>query len=224
MHPDLDDAALWLRVRADDEAAFATLFARYHPRVLQAVAGMLADVAGADVPAVAADVLHTAWRRRSAVVVDAALWPWLRAVAVRLCANERRRCLRRRRLAARLATLDAGDLVEADHADGVAGHLALAEALTRLRPGDADVARLALMEDLTTSQVAARLRLPLGTVKSRLHRVRIVLRRHLGPTPRGRPAGPADAGTDADRTSTPPDPPTCDAGPMDAGPGTDGTR
>jgi hypothetical protein len=189
VHPDLDDAALWLRVRADDEAAFATLFARYHPRVLQAVAGMLADVPGADVRA-----------------------------------NERRRCLRRRRLTARLATLDAGDLVEADHADGVAGHLALVEALTRLRPGDADVARLALMEDLTTSQVAARLRLPLGTVKSRLHRVRIVLRRHLGPTPRGRPAAPVDAGTDADRTSTPPDPPTCDAGPMDAGPGTDGTR
>ena len=53
------------------------------------------------------------------------------------------------------------------------------QALGLLQPHDRDIVRLRYAEDLTQEQVAARLDLPAGTVKVRLHRARERLRKGL---------------------------------------------
>ncbi|WP_418275312.1 sigma factor-like helix-turn-helix DNA-binding protein [Isoptericola jiangsuensis] len=207
MHPEASDAALWVQVRADDEGAFAVVFDRYHLRVQHTVARALSDVPSADVHAVAAEVFHTAWQRRSGVEVTTSVWPWLRAVTTRLCANERRRCLRQDRLSARAQHTGPADLVEPDHAADVALRVALTTALSRLGSAEAAVAELSIVHDLSDAQVAARLDVPVGTVKSRLHRARRQLRLHLGPDAaapvRGRPTRTDVAGTPGTATPGP---------------------
>jgi RNA polymerase sigma factor (sigma-70 family) len=180
MRAETTDPDLWARVRADDEQAFAVLFGRYHGRALRWVTGQLRGVSRADPTAVVADVFHTLWRRRRAVHVETTAWPWLRAVATRLCANERRRCLRQDHLLHRAAlTTRPEALVAVDHAPSVADRIALADALALLGPLESQVAQLALVDDLPDVEVALRLHVPVGTVKSRLHRARRELRRHL---------------------------------------------
>ncbi|GAA1978996.1 sigma-70 family RNA polymerase sigma factor [Isoptericola halotolerans] len=179
------DPELWARVRTDDEQAFAALFTRYHHRVLHCVTGQLRGVARADPSAVAGDVFHTVWRRRRTARVETTAWPWLRSVATRLCANERRRCLRQDRLLHRVTTAAGpGATVDPDHAPAVADRLAIAAALATLGPVERQVAHLALVDDLPAAEVALRLRVPVGTVKSRLHRARRDLGRHLRHAPR----------------------------------------
>ncbi|WP_407319639.1 RNA polymerase sigma factor [Isoptericola halotolerans] len=180
MRSEATDPELWARVRTDDEQAFAALFGRYHRRVLRWVTAQLRGVASADPTAVVGDVFHTFWRRRRAVHVETTAWPWLRAVATRLCANERRRCLRQDRLLHRTAATAAPEtLIAPDHAASVADRIALGDALALLGPLERQVARLALVDDLPDAEVALRLHVPVGTVKSRLHRARRELRRHL---------------------------------------------
>lgn len=180
MRADTPDPELWARVRGGDQQAFALIFRRYHEQVLRSVAAHLRGVARADPATVAADVFTTLWRRRTTVHIETTAWPWLRAVTARLCANERRRCLRQDRLLAHAASALTPDAhVEPDHAHGVADRLALVDALALLGPVEGQVARLALVDDLPATEVAAALQVPVGTVKSRLHRARRELRRHL---------------------------------------------
>lgn len=180
MRSDATDPELWARVRVDDEQAFAVLFTRYHRRVLRWVTGQLRGVPRADPTVVVGDVFHTFWRRRRAVVVETTAWPWLRAASARLCANERRRCLRQDHLLHRTAVAARPEtLVAPDHAASVADRIALTDALALLGPLESQVAQLALVDDLPHVEVALRLHVPVGTVRSRLHRARRELRRHL---------------------------------------------
>ena len=55
-------------------------------------------------------------------------------------------------------------------------------ALAALNPGDRDVLQLVAQEELTYEQVAAALDIPVGTVRSRLHRARVTIRAALGGT------------------------------------------
>jgi RNA polymerase sigma-70 factor (ECF subfamily) len=54
--------------------------------------------------------------------------------------------------------------------------VATAQALSKLRPEERTLIHLRYVEDLTQGEVAARLGVPEGTVKVRLHRVRARLR------------------------------------------------
>lgn len=71
-------------------------------------------------------------------------------------------------------------LVESDEADEAATRLDLAAALAALGPADRSLVQLLYVEDRPVAEVAARLRLAEGTVKSRAHRVRRLLRAALG--------------------------------------------
>lgn len=175
------DAALWLEAVSGTERAFITIFDRYRTRIFRAAYSRVANVADAE--EVVAIVFLEAWRLRERVrVVDGSLLPWLLAVTSNVAANLVRS---RRRYSRMLAQLPAPSRQE-DHAMYVEERLdrqplrhALADALGRLSPGDRAVAELCLIEELPLSSVAAALELPIGTVKSRLHRARNQLRTAL---------------------------------------------
>jgi RNA polymerase sigma-70 factor (ECF subfamily) len=59
----------------------------------------------------------------------------------------------------------------------------LAGALARLRTGDRDVLLLIAWADLTYEEVGESLGIPVGTVRSRLHRARAQVRQSLGTHP-----------------------------------------
>ncbi len=61
----------------------------------------------------------------------------------------------------------------------VADAMAVRSALTHLTPGQRELVRLAYFEHLTQQEIATRLGLPLGTVKSRTFEALRVLRRAL---------------------------------------------
>src|SRR5437879_11341 len=58
----------------------------------------------------------------------------------------------------------------------------LAAVLAELRPRDREILLLHAWAELSDREIAAALALPVGTVKSRLHRTRERVRNRLGPT------------------------------------------
>jgi len=67
-----------------------------------------------------------------------------------------------------------------DRVEARAWQRELATALAELRPRDREILLLRAWADLGDAEIAAALSLPIGTVKSRLHRTREQLRNRLG--------------------------------------------
>lgn len=92
---------------------------------------------------------------------------WIYAIATRRCADSIRSAARRRKLAAAADPGEPGDVrSDADNA------LDLAGAITRLPADQRAMVSLFYGEDLSVEEIAAALRVPEGTVKSRLHAAR----------------------------------------------------
>ncbi len=89
------------------------------------------------------------------------------------------------------------DRVDADRA--VAG---LASALRTMSRGQRDVLLLHAWADLTYEQIAEALRLPVGTVRSRLNRARAALRSHHR-DPQAPDVGPSGPSSMNDPTTAP---------------------
>lgn len=146
----------------DDEVA--ALYARTCPRLI----GLLTCIAGSrsDAEEIAQDAfvkLLGRWRQVSTYDDPEA---WVRAVAVRMMISR----LRRRRVAwLGLVRLAGGP---ADHPPPSPNSVAVAAALRTLPPAQRAVMVLHYAFDLPVEQVAAELKVPVGTVKSRLSRAR----------------------------------------------------
>jgi RNA polymerase sigma-70 factor (ECF subfamily) len=125
-----------------------------------------------------------AWRHRDRVVLtEATALPWLLGVAFNLSRNASRS---QRRFQAAVARLPRDD-VSADHADAVAERLddqrrvrEALEAVGRLSDDERAVIALVALGDLTYEEAALALRVPVGTVRSRLFRARRRLARVSG--------------------------------------------
>jgi RNA polymerase sigma factor (sigma-70 family) len=121
------------------------------------------------------------WRSRHRVLeLDESLLPWLYGVATNVCRNHQRS--QRRRTSA-LNRLQLADLdPERDTEDVIAeldADRRLGRALDRLRTfpqADQDVFVLVCWEELSYAEAAQALDIPIGTVRSRLARVRRLLR------------------------------------------------
>jgi RNA polymerase sigma factor (sigma-70 family) len=169
------DAELWLSCRRGGLDALGQLFERHHSRVyrycLRRV--FVAD----DAEDCLSDTYLEAWRaRRSFEVRDSAL-PVLLAVAKRVVQKRQRSDVRRQRLAQRHAGLrppEVGDVAgDVEQALITAERLAwLAEATRSLAEADRDVYDLVINAEMSHEDAARILSIPVGTVKSRLHRVR----------------------------------------------------
>ena len=127
-----------------------------------------------------ADTFTIAWRRLDEVPDVEAARPWLYGVARRVLANQRRGNQRRADLWDRVrshrpASADVeGDVVAADER-----RIVLA-ALSRLRPVDQEILRLAVWEELAHRQIAGVVGCSEASVAVRLHRARLRLAQEIG--------------------------------------------
>ncbi|MGZ5128465.1 MAG: RNA polymerase sigma factor [Actinomycetota bacterium] len=184
------DDLLLRRARDGDTAAFGELVERHQSRIYAVCLRILADPEEAR--DAAQDAFITAFRKLAQFRGDAAFTTWLHRIAVNACYDELRRAKRR----PMLHTVTAADddrapepgPPSADHADEIAGTLDVTKALAAI-PDDFRIALvLADVEDLPYDEIARVLEVPVGTVKSRVHRGRIALAKELTgepPTARG---------------------------------------
>jgi RNA polymerase sigma-70 factor (ECF subfamily) len=178
----LDDEALIVASVAEP-ARFGELFDRHADEIYRFVARRL----GADVAAdLVADVFLIAFRRRARFDPARALArPWLYGIAVNVIRGHRRAETRRLRALARAPRTSAvtdGEPFEERVAERVSAQRLgpdLARALGRLSEGERDLLLLVAWGDLSFDQAAAALGIPPGTARSRLHRLRAKLRKHL---------------------------------------------
>ena len=179
----LSDAELLARfLRTEDlassEAAFAALVERHGPMVLGVCRRMLGDYHAA------ADAFQAVFLvlagKASRVRVDDTLARWLHGVSVRVSLQARAVARAER---ARVRSLEGLDPIDASAPADPEGRrelrAAIDEEIARLPARYRSAVVLCYLEGLTPEQAARRLRCPVGTVQSRLHRARERLRRAL---------------------------------------------
>ena len=171
--------------RTDAEAIAASLtrpeeFGALFDRHYAAVARYLRRRVGIQLADdLAAETFAEAFRGRASydgVHRDAA--PWLYGIAANRMRSHRRAEVRQLRAYAR----SGADPVAAPDCAPEPGEPALAAALASLRPQEREVVALYALADLSYEEIARALRVPVGTVRSRLSRARAHLRRALGAT------------------------------------------
>lgn len=129
----------------------------------------------------ASTVFLEVWKaRRRAVEVNGSVLPWVYGVATNVCRNYVRS---QRRRSTAMARLHLTDLAAASFDDEVVGQLAdaqrlrrLLERLAELPQRDQDVFFLIGWEELSYAETAQALGIAIGTVRSRLARVRRILK------------------------------------------------
>jgi RNA polymerase sigma factor (sigma-70 family) len=162
--------------------AFRDIFMRHFAAVHRYVQGQAGRSAADDLTA---EVFVVAFERRGRYrpLCDSAR-PWLLGIATNLLRERRRSTGRGARIVARLSThgvdrVDSSDRTDA-RLDAGDARGEIASALSRLRPEERDVLLLYALGDLTYAEISVALRIPAGTVRSRLSRARAVLQRSLG--------------------------------------------
>ncbi|MFC0861299.1 RNA polymerase sigma factor [Sphaerimonospora cavernae] len=116
--------------------------------------------------------------------------PWLYGIASKLISGHRRSEMRRLKAFARIANRGGEPYEEertTERASAAAMRPALAAALSRLSAAERELLLLIAWADLTYEEAAEALGIPIGTVRSRLHRIRAKLRRHLNLPEEGTP-------------------------------------
>ena len=172
------DRDIMLRSREEPQA-FAEIFER-HARVVGAfIARRLGNDAAQDV---LSEAFLVAFRRRASFNVEyESARPWLFGIAVRLIAQHRRvEATQWQAIAAaestRAPNADDDVLRSERRMDAETQARGLAPRIAALSDDDRDTLLLYAWGDLTYEQVADALEVPVGTVRSRLKRVRRTLR------------------------------------------------
>jgi RNA polymerase sigma factor (sigma-70 family) len=142
---------------------------------------------------VASETLTRAFAKRGSFRADAVdALPWLLGIASRLILHERRRFVRYlaavERSSAEIHTADReGDLGSIDRRlDAPAEWARMRSALLTLSDTDRELLLLVTWDELSYDEAAVVLGLPLGTVRSKLHRAKARLRELLEPNGRTR--------------------------------------
>jgi RNA polymerase sigma factor (sigma-70 family) len=110
----------------------------------------------------------------------AAVRSWLYGIATNLMRKYIRDEVRQLRITAETTETPSHAGMVADRVDAHAAARKLAGALAKLPSGDRDVLLLISWAGLGTTEVAEALDIPVGTVRSRMHRVRKQLRKEAG--------------------------------------------
>lgn len=121
------------------------------------------------------DAVVQAWRAFGRLRETARFEAWFQRILVNVCRDR----LRKRRRSPVIELKWAGARSVADRFAGVDDRLALDRAFEQLSPDQAITVVLRFHLDLTLEDVAARMGVPVGTVKSRLHAALATLNRAL---------------------------------------------
>jgi len=198
--PGARDEDLIRRYLSGDRAAFAALVERHERRVYNIALRMTGREE--DARDATQDAFLTVLRKLSSFRGEAAFTTWLHRVAVNACYD----LLRKRQRSPLLERGGDDDRPAAepppvpDHADPTALSIDVRRALLQVPEDFRAVMILHDLRDLPQEEVAAILGIPVGTVKSRLHRGRIALARALDVPRQGERRGPA---TPSEGTMTP---------------------
>ena len=168
------------RFLSGDAGAFADLVDRHRQRVYNLCLRLLGDPD--DAADASQDTFLSVLTKLDGFRGDAAFTTWVHRIAVNACYDLTRKRRRQPMLRAAGDADDSHDLGPAvpDPADELAG---TRDAVTALRaiPEEFRVALvLADLQDLAYEEIAQVLDVPIGTVKSRIHRGRVALARAMG--------------------------------------------
>ncbi len=170
-----DDAELAARFVAGDPDALKVMYERWSRLVFTLAARSLGDLSDAE--DVTQRTFVSAWTSRQTFSQHAgSLGGWLVAIARRRIADAHEARSRGARLQEAMRAVAEEPVAEPVD---VAESLVIADEIDRLEPDARAVVRLAFYEDLTHAQIADRLAMPLGTVKSHLRRSLTRLRSRL---------------------------------------------
>jgi RNA polymerase sigma-70 factor, ECF subfamily len=176
VEPDLHDLAE--RLRSGSREALEEAWARWSSLVYTLALRSVGD--HHDAEDVTQQVFVAAWRGRHTLRPDRGTVPgWLVGITRHKVADLHAQRSRQVRDAAAAAAEVLPDRHAPPPEESLAARLLLADALDRLGEPRASAIRLALVDELTHEEVAQRLGLPLGTVKSHIRRGLAALRRHL---------------------------------------------
>ncbi len=183
----------------DEPEAFTVVFDRHYDVVHRYLARRVELDAATEL---ASETFTTAFdvrRRYDAARSDAR--PWLLGIATNLVRHHRRSEGRRLRAYARIEVpgADGGGLLGIEQRlDASALAPVLVDALLRLSHGDRDALLMHVWADLRYEDIAAALGIPVGTVRSRIHRARARLRELIVASGRYLPDDPRAKASHAD--------------------------
>ena len=187
--PSLSDEDLMARVAEDDERAFTELVRRFQARVTNLIARVLNDRESSD--DLAQEVFVRVFVHRRNYRRGSKFTTWLFTIAANLAKNEIRRRVRKRNwfsLDALQEMLNDSVIQLADPTEGQEPALQraqLQEAIGRAIATVPEKYRVALVlrdiEGFAYEEIGQMLRIPGGTVRSRINRARGMLRRKLRP-------------------------------------------
>jgi RNA polymerase sigma-70 factor (ECF subfamily) len=179
------DRELVARYVDGDRVAFALLVRRHERRVYNLAYRMLGREE--DARDATQDAFVTALRKLSSFRGDAAFTTWMHRVAVNACYD----ILRKRKREPALDLSESAEVVapRGDHAESTAVSVDVRRALLAVPLQFRAPLVMHDVQDLAYEDIAAILEVPVGTVKSRIHRGRVALARAMGEHPGvGRPS------------------------------------
>ena len=165
-----------------DPERFAVIFDRHANEIQRYASRRLGLQAAADV---VSEVFLAAFRNRGRYQPSRAdARPWLYGIATKVISQQLRAEGRRAHLLAAVATASPAEFAADDIGDQIAAqrlHQELLGVLAGLSPADRELVLLVAWAELSYEEVAQALQIPIGTVRSRLHRVRAKVRRAIDP-------------------------------------------
>ncbi|HEY5195658.1 MAG TPA: RNA polymerase sigma factor [Solirubrobacteraceae bacterium] len=174
--PDTNDDAEILARSLDDPAEFAAIYTRHVASILRYARRRLGETAGEDA---ATEVFVRAFNQRATFTArHPTALPWLYWLAGQVIGDHARAQRRRLKLLARLAeTVAPASTDSAGVRPGLDPEVV--RGLRRLSEADRETLLLVVWGELTYEEAAAALGVPVGTVRSRISRARLQLRRDI---------------------------------------------
>jgi RNA polymerase sigma-70 factor (ECF subfamily) len=188
-----DERGLLERLRQRDEAAFNELVRRHQGPIFRLLERMLGDAAEAE--DVAQEVFVSVFKSIESFRGDSALGTWLYRIAANHGKNRLKYLARRRRDAARPleevahgaseGSLSEREPTPAESLEGQQAQANLRKAFASLDEEQRLLVTLRDMESMSYEEIRVITELPIGTVKSKLHRARLALHERFAELQRG---------------------------------------
>jgi RNA polymerase sigma-70 factor (ECF subfamily) len=168
------DEELWRRVQHNDATAFDMLRKRHALIVRKALCSGRRDLHPEDLDALENEVWLGVWVGRERFRGESIVTSWIFSIARNMALGSLRPELARRRALERMTRET--KLTEGPNENVVVDDITIRQCMEKLSPDEKDLIRLGCYEQLTDVEIAAKLNMPLGTMKSRIRRAKQKIR------------------------------------------------